>query len=138
MKKILTLLLLAASTGVIAQKLDTLSIEKIMRDPKWIGISPSNIRWSDDSKHIYFNWNPNNAERDELYAVTPAEINPVKVRRDEQKSMIPEYGALNKKHTEKLYEKNGDIFLEDLKTGKVKQLTNTIEREANPTFSSDD
>jgi dipeptidyl aminopeptidase/acylaminoacyl peptidase len=138
MKKLLTLLLLAASTGAIAQKLDTLTIEKIMRDPKWIGISPSNIRWSDDSKHLYFNWNLNNTERDELFSITPADTKPIKVSIDEQKAFPSGYGAINKARTLKLYEKNGDIYLEDIKTGKILQLTNTVEREANPLFSSDD
>src|ERR1700733_16007263 len=126
MKKFFTLLLLAASTGAIAQKLDTLTIEKIMRDPKWIGISPSNIRWSDDSKHLYFNWNPNNTERDELFSVIPTDTKPVKVSIDEQKVFPSGYGEMNKTHTLKVYEKNGDIYLEDLKTGKIQQLTNTV------------
>ncbi len=136
MKKLFTLLLLAASTGAIAQKLDTLTIEKIMRDPKWIGISPSNIRWSDDSKHIYFNWNPNNTERDEPFSITPSDIKPVKVSIPEQKELVPGFGTWNKKHTLKLYEKNGDVYLEDIKTGKIQQLTNTVEREGNPVFSA--
>jgi len=138
MKKLLTLLLLAASTGAFAQKLDTLTIEKIMRDPKWIGVSPSNIRWSDDSKHLYFNWNPNNTERDELFSITPADIKPAKVSIDEQKAFPSDFGAWNKKHTLKLYEKNGDIYLEEPKTGKIQQFTNTVEREANPLFSGDE
>ena len=45
---------------------------------------------------------------------------------------------MNKAHTLKLYEKNGDIYLEELKTGKIQQLTNTLEREANPLFSGDE
>jgi len=138
MKKLFTLLLLAASTGAIAQKLDTLTIEKIMRDPKWIGIAPSNIRWSDNNKHLYFNWNPNNTERDELFAIAPTDTKPVKVSIDEQKAFPSGYGAMNRAHTLKLYEKNGDIYLEELKTGKIQQLTNTVEREANPAFSGDE
>ena len=138
MKKLFTLLLLASCTGAVAQKLDTLTIEKIMRDPKWIGVSPSGIRWSDDSKHIYFNWNPDNTDRDELFSVTPTDIKPIKVSIDEQKAFPSGFGAWNKKHTLKLYEKNGDIYLEDPKTGKIQQLTNTVEREANPLFNGDE
>ena len=52
------------------QKLDKLTVEKIMRDPNWIGTSPSNIQWSDDGKSIYFNWNPENALADSLYYIT--------------------------------------------------------------------
>ncbi|WP_428328190.1 prolyl oligopeptidase family serine peptidase [Mucilaginibacter sp.] len=138
MKKIFTLLLLHICTGAFAQKLETLSIEKIMRDPKWIGVSPSNIHWSDDSKKIYFSWNPNNTERDELFAISPNNLKPVKVSIDEQRAFIPENGDWNKKHTEKVFEKNGDIWLSDPKTGKLQQLTSTTDRESNPSFSGDE
>jgi dipeptidyl aminopeptidase/acylaminoacyl peptidase len=138
MKKIFTLLLLPICTGVFAQKLGTLSVEKIMRDPKWIGTSPSNIRWSDDSKKIFFNWNHENADRDQLFTITPANLKPEQVSIDEQKAMVPEYGAWNKKRTLKIFEKNGDIWLSDLKAGKVMQLTSTTDRESSPSFSGDE
>jgi dipeptidyl aminopeptidase/acylaminoacyl peptidase len=138
MKKILTLLLLTISASALAQKLETLTVEKIMRDPKWIGISPSNIRWSDDSKKVYFDWNPNNADRDELFSITPADIKPVKVSIVEQKEIAAPFGKWNKKHTLKVYEKNEDIYISEPKTGKTEQLTNTTDRESNPTFSGDE
>ncbi|MES2809980.1 MAG: prolyl oligopeptidase family serine peptidase [Bacteroidota bacterium] len=137
MKIAFTLLLVPVCSIAFAQKLESLSIEKIMRDPKWIGIAPSNIRWSEDSKNIYFNWNPNKTERDELFAITPTNTKPVVVSKAEQ-FKFPADGEWNKKHTLKLYEKSGDLFLADAKTGKTQQLTNTVEREANPTFSGDE
>lgn len=109
-----------------------------MRDPKWIGISPSATHWAGDSKTIYFNWNPNNTERDELFSITPSAIKPVKVSIDEKRSIVSENGAWNKKHTLKLFEKNGDIFLSDPQSGKVSQLTNTTEREYDPSFNGDE
>ncbi len=138
MKKSFTLLLLAATTGAFAQKLETLTVEKIMRDPKWIGVSPSNVHWGDDSKKIYFNWNPENADRDELFSITPSDIKAVKISIDEQKTLVPEYGQWNKKHTLKVYEKNGDIYIFELKTGNEQQLTSTTDRESNPSFGSDE
>lgn len=138
MKKIFTLLLLSGCSSVFAQSLAPLTIEKIMRDPKWMGTSPSNIRWSDDSKKIYFSWNPENVDRDQLYAITPSDIKPVKVSLDEQRAMVPEFGDWNKKHTKKLFDKNGDIWLSDLATGKIQQLTNTTDFEAGPVFSGNE
>jgi len=79
MKRTFTLLLIAASVNSFAQKLDKLTVEKIMRDPKWIGTSPSNIHWSDDSKKLYFDWNPKGADNDSLYSITPGNTNPATV-----------------------------------------------------------
>jgi len=109
-----------------------------MRDPKWIGTAPSAIRWSDDSKKIYFNWNPESADRPVMYAITPTNIKPEKVSIAEQKTLVPEYGDWNKKRTQLVFEKNGDIWLYDLKTGAVRQLTNTVDRENSPSFSGDE
>ncbi|MEY4930785.1 MAG: hypothetical protein RI909_1509, partial [Bacteroidota bacterium] len=58
MKKVLLLLLIIPSA--FAQQLAPLTVEKIMRDPKWIGVAPSNLNWSDDGKQLYFSWNPEN------------------------------------------------------------------------------
>ena len=138
MKKILTLLLLAMSVSTFAQKLETLTVEKIMRDPKWIGVSPSNIHWSDDSRKVYFNWNPENADRDKLFSIALTDVKAVKVSIDEQKSLAAQIGEWNKKHTLKVYEKNGDIYLSEPKSGKTEQLTNTADSESNPTFSGDE
>lgn len=138
MKKLITLLLIANTAGAFAQKLDTLTVEKIMRDPKWIGISPSNIRWSDDSKKIYFKWNPGHDEVDDLYAITTGNNTPQKVSIAEQRGLTALDGEWNKSHTQKVFEKNGDLFLADIKSGKVTQLTNTEQREDDPIFSGDE
>ena len=137
MKKIFTLLLIANTAAAFAQKLDTLTIEKIMRDPKWIGVSPSNIHWSDDSKKVLFTWNPGKTTTGELFAITPANITPQKVSIADRRS-LPGNGSWNKTHTQKVFEKNGDLFLEDLKSGKTTQFTHTEQRESSPVFNGDE
>jgi len=138
MKKLLTLsLLIGLSAGAFAQQLGSLSVEKIMRDPKWMGVSPTGIHWSNDSKKLYFDWNPENAERSALYAITPFDIKPFKVGIEEQRSLAGG-GEWNRKHTLRVFQKNGDIWLSDIKTGREQQLTSTTDRESNPVFSGDE
>ncbi|TPE44884.1 prolyl oligopeptidase family serine peptidase [Pontibacter mangrovi] len=112
-----------------------LSVEKIMRDPKWIGTSPSNVFWSENGKKIYFYWNPNGNPQDSLYSVNADGKNLQKVRAQERRSLPSQRGAYNRAETKKVYEKNGDIFLLDIKSGKTQQVTNTVERESNPGFN---
>jgi dipeptidyl aminopeptidase/acylaminoacyl peptidase len=138
MKKLFTLVLIVICSNTFAQKLETLTVEKIMRDPKWIGTSPSNIHWSDDSKKVYFNWNPDKADLEELYSITTNNTKPGKVNLADWKALPPANGSWNKKHTIKLFEKNGDIFLSDIIKGKIIQLTSTTDRESNPVFNSDE
>src|SRR3954454_11960793 len=58
MKKIVSLALLCIATHVDAQQTKPFdfSIKNIMRGPELYGRQPSNVRWSADSKWIYFTW----------------------------------------------------------------------------------
>jgi dipeptidyl aminopeptidase/acylaminoacyl peptidase len=139
MRKIFTLLFLCGCIAVAqAQKLEKLTIENIMRDPKWMGTQPTNISWSEDSKKIYFTWNPTNTGRDAMYAITPEDVKPQLVTPEERRGITTTVGAWNKKHTLRLIEKTGDIYILDAKTNKETPLTATVDRESNAIFSADE
>lgn len=124
--------------GLQAQSLGELTVEKIMRDPKWIGTAPTGINWSADCKTIYFNWNPDKAPADSLYKVTLQNRTPQKVSKKERLSLPSSFGIYNKSFSKMLYEKNGDIFLLDIASGKITQFTNTVDRESGAVFSGDE
>src|ERR1700733_9509796 len=73
------------------EKITKLTVEKIMRDPKWIGTSPSQPYWSYDSKELFFNWNPDKTQCDSLYSVTLANKTPQKIRTDQRQRIIAGY-----------------------------------------------
>lgn len=137
MKKF-AILLFFVSAGSFAQQLAPLTVGKIMRDPKWIGVAPSNIFWGEDGKQLYFNWNPDKNPGDSLYTISTSNRIPQKVSPAVRRTLPALNGNYNRTRTKKLYEKNGDIFLLDVSTGKTTQITFTTEREFNPTFSSDE
>lgn len=138
LNRIFTLSLILFAPFAYAQTLGELTVDKIMRDPKWIGTAPSNVRWSIDGKTIYFNWNPVNAASDSLYKITLTNRTPQKVSKQERIALPSPFGTYSKSYTKFLYEKNGDIFLLDLATNKTSVITNTVARESNPTFSGDE
>ena len=119
----------------------SLTVEKIMRDPKWMGVAPSGAFWGEDSRTIYFNWNPAmdtvRAASDSVYSLTLTNRMPRKVPRAER-LQIPSPGVYNRAKTQKLYEADGDLYWLDVKTGQKRRLTNTIEAEMAPTFSGDE
>ena len=84
-------LLFSATICLAQQKLDKLTVEKIMRDPKWIGTSPSNVYWSADGNSLYFNWNPDNSPSDSVYFITLTNHNPVKASVEQKQNIIPGY-----------------------------------------------
>ena len=133
------LFLFFAAIGNTQEPLTTLTVEKIMRDPKWIGTSPSNPYWSADGKYLFFNWNPDNSDNDSLYYITIADRIPKKATYDQRQNTITTQAIkYNTKRNAYVYAKNGDIFLYDLKSGKTRIITLTIEAEANPQFSNED
>ncbi len=140
MRRIFTVcLVLLFSLTVQAQ----LTVEKIMEDPaKWIGTSPSNIFWSEDSKTIYFNWNPEQNRADSLYKITLTNRTPQKVSRAEKESLgLSGFGrsaVYSKDFRKKLYLKNGNIFIQDTGTLAERQLTNTLDRKGSLSFSKDE
>lgn len=134
MKKYLLFLLLCTGEYTFAQQITPLTVEKIMRDPKWMGISPTNFHWTADSKTLYFNWNPENKVKEELYKVTTSSPKPVKAADKEDEKHLSLNYVYNQNHSLGLVEKSGDIYLQNLKSNKETRLTNTLERESNPVF----
>lgn len=121
------------------QQLSQLTVEGIMKDPKKvIGTSPSNIYWSEDSKNIYFNWNPDQHKFDSLYTYSLSGGKVEKVTIAAQNKLPAFQGVYNRAKTQRLFVKNGDIFLQNTSDLSVRQLTNTVEFELNPAFTNDE
>ena len=112
-----------------------LSIEKIMQDPKWMGSSPDQVNWSINGDKLYFKWNPENLEESELFYITPEDHSPIKVSKEDAKKIPSRSGVYNRERTKKLYTQNGDIFLLDIESGNILQITNTLDYEGSPSFS---
>ena len=116
----------------------TLTVDTIMRDPKWMGSSPRSAFWAEDGSALYFYWDPEQTDSDSLYKVPHDGGEPVKVARKERLALPSRYGSYNKNKSKKIYEKNGDIFIYDIRSGIVTQVTNTVESESNPSFTGNE
>ena len=135
MKKLLLLFFVVIAACANAQ----LTVEKIMKDQKWIGSSPSNIFWSWDGKNIFFNWNPDKNSSDSIYVyslstkkITKATYN------NAQLQMAMSRATYNKLRTQFVFSYKGDIFLHDVNTDKTIRITQTEDFEFNPEFIGND
>lgn len=126
---------LLAGSSTYAQ----LTVEKIMRDPKWIGTSPSNAFWSADSKKIYFNWNPDKKMSDSVYVYSLGSSAPVKAPLQEvQLAQATNSAVYNEKRTKMLYALRGDLYIVDIASNKTTRITQTQEPEFSPRFILND
>ncbi|RFM30290.1 S9 family peptidase [Deminuibacter soli] len=117
----------------------TLTVEKIMQDPKWIGTSPSNVFWHFNSKQLYFDWNPGKQISDSGYSYKLKGSTPEKAAYKETLlQQAIDNGVYNNTHTQIAYTFRGDIFRLDVKTGKTTRITQTEEYEGNPRFIKQD
>ena len=137
------LLLLFMTMTALAQQQTTpsrgwLTVDTIMRDPSWMGVSPSRVSWSENGEQVYFDWRRDGEKGDSLYVVSSRGGAPRRVTLQERKALPGRGGSYNKEKTRKVYTKNGDIFILDIRSGKEFQLTNTIVPETGPRFSFDE
>ncbi|WP_341843382.1 S9 family peptidase [Chitinophaga caseinilytica] len=134
-KRLTLLATLCWPVSTFAQQLQTLTVEKIMRDPKWIGTSPDNIFWGLDGKTIYFNWNPEKSPADSLHAITLANHKPLKTApADRAHIQALQSGELNLARTRLVYTWQGDVWLRDMETGKDTRVTQTNDLETGAEF----
>src|SRR6516225_8599796 len=100
MKKILFFVLLGTQAVYCQQQAGDLTVEKIMRDPKWIGTSPGGIYWNYSGQSLYFNWNPGKATSDSTYQFTLQAKEPQKILyREALRSRAIRDGVYNEAHT---------------------------------------
>lgn len=135
----LILFIISVTGNLSAQTLDKLTVEKIMRDPTWIGTSPSGFFWNTDGTRLYFQWNPDNAPSDSLYYITPTDKIPRKTTPAEKQFInSPNNSNYNTARTAYVYSKNGDIFYKDVRTSRERRVTHTTDMEFSPVFSFND
>ena len=116
-----------------------LTIEQIMQGEAFVGYLPEIISWSEDSRTIYFSWNPEGDTLRSTWKINIRNSQPGKpelVSHEELKTR-PGRGSYNKSRTKMTYNKNGDLFLLDIVMGTMLQITNTLDFEGDPGFSGD-
>lgn len=135
MKKLLWLVFILPAY-FSSQQLAPLTVEKIMRDQKWVGNSPSNVFWSPDSEKIYFDWNPVRATSDSLYFITLKNHHPQKATYQERSlAMSQRFGSWNNDQTKLVYTAGRTLYLMDKRTGKSTVLLQSLNGVNNPTFA---
>jgi dipeptidyl aminopeptidase/acylaminoacyl peptidase len=132
-----------AAAPVAAQARFDLTVANIMRGPEVVGREPANIQWTPDSRQIYFQWLPPGTDWRESarpYRVQPgAGARPEAVSVAHADSMAPVLaeGALSPDRRRKVTAVRGDLWLVELPSGNLRQLTATTEAESAPTFDRD-
>src|SRR5579872_2332475 len=133
-KRILTLpvvyiLVFGQMSDLVAQQPKfALTIDNIMRGPGLYGYEPTGVRWSGDSRRIYFQWKHASDAIDhpmDTYVVNRDGSDLKKLSDEEARLAPPVNGEETRDHRREVYAADGDLFLYDFSTGARRQLTKT-------------
>ncbi len=138
---------LLCATSLVAQtpaKPFDFSIRNIMRGPELYGRQPDDVRWSADSKWIYFTWlEPGSDWREESRQFRVRAVpgsKPERVSLQQADTTGPRFASGERSHNGRytVVESNGDIYVNDLTSGTTRRITQTVDAERSPEWSAND
>jgi dipeptidyl aminopeptidase/acylaminoacyl peptidase len=112
-----------------------LTVDSIMRGPKLVGYPQTGLRWSGDSKWLYFEWRRPNDDEAATWVVSRDGGELRKLSDTERRSAPPAAGAWDKAHRRVLFVDDGDVVLVDTVGGTRRNITRTTGAEANPRWA---
>jgi dipeptidyl aminopeptidase/acylaminoacyl peptidase len=124
----------AAGQQTASPPAGTVTLDRIMADPDWLGNAPEEASWGDEGKTIYFRQKRQGSEIRDLKQIAPTGGASSVVPAADLASADSSDGAFSQDGRKKVYVHAGDIFIKDVATGQVRQLTRTAERESDPQF----
>jgi dipeptidyl aminopeptidase/acylaminoacyl peptidase len=117
-----------------------LTVDNIMRGPGLVGYETAQVRWSFDSRRLFFLWkrasDPLAAPLD-TYAVNRDGTELRKLSGREATEAPPFSGDTSQDRRLTVYTRDGDIFIYDNTSGRMQQVTKTIDAETNAHFLAD-
>ncbi|MCW5754694.1 MAG: prolyl oligopeptidase family serine peptidase [Phycisphaeraceae bacterium] len=113
------------------------TLERIMAHPDWIGRFAEQPYWSDDGKAIYFQRKRPGVAQTDLYRRALTEPAETLVRGALAAEASTPAGVWSSDRRRKLFARHGDIFLRDLDSNRIDQLTRTHAVESSPRFMRD-
>ena len=114
-----------------------ITIDQAMADPDWIGPPVQHAYWSVDGKSLYYSLKQKGTQVRDLHRVDIASGTDTIV---DAKAMTNADGAdpvFDRTHTRAAFIRSGDVFIRDVATGRLTQVTRTPQVESSPEFSAD-
>jgi len=114
-----------------------LTVDSIMRGPDLVGYPPENLRWSADSRTLYFDWRRPGEDEASTYAVGRDGGTPVKLSDAQKKTVPPAAGRWDTARTRVVFGDRGDVVLLDA-AGTRRMLTRTTAGESGARWARHD
>jgi dipeptidyl aminopeptidase/acylaminoacyl peptidase len=113
-----------------------LTLEKIMADPDWIGPPVSSPFWSVDGKSVYYQLKRGGSPLSDLHRVALGSGDD-KVIADADLAVVDAAAVFDAAARRAAFVRNGDLFVRDVRTGRLTQITRGAQEKSAPQFSAD-
>lgn len=136
MRRLVPCLALLFATGALAQPAKPLTLAQVMADPDWIGPGVEQAWWSWDGRQAYYALKRDGSDVRDTYA---QDIDGGGATRLDGAALAGIDGsrrAFDPARTRMAFVRNGDIFVRDLGSGALTQLTRTDAAESRPQWGA--
>src|SRR5271154_7120555 len=113
-----------------------ITLERIMADPDWIGPPVREAYWSADGQRVYYSLKRKGSPIADLHRIDPSSGKD-QVVEAEAMADADAPGVYDRAGKRCAFVRNGDIFVRDLASGRLAQITRPPQRERAPHFSAD-
>ncbi len=113
-----------------------LTVDSIMRGPELVGWPPTAIRWSADSRSVFFDWRKPGEKESSTYVVGREGGEPRRLSDDEVRNAPPGGGRWDKAKRRVVFADAGDIVMID--GSRRVQITRTTGGESSPRWARND
>jgi dipeptidyl aminopeptidase/acylaminoacyl peptidase len=120
-----------------APKLE-LTVDNIMRGPKLVGYPPTGLRWSGDARELYFEWRRPDDDEPSTWIVPREGGEPRRLTDEERQKAPAADGVWDAARRRALFLDDGDVVMVDTVAKARRQVTRTVEKEANPRWARRD
>jgi dipeptidyl aminopeptidase/acylaminoacyl peptidase len=117
-----------------APKLE-LTVDSIMRGPKLVGYPPFGLRWSGDSRDLYFEWRRPDDDEPSTWIVSRDGGEPRRLSDEERRKAPAAGGVWDAAHRRALFVDDDDVVMVDSVSRIRRQVTRTVDKEANPRWA---
>src|SRR3546814_210042 len=130
MRHLLTCLALLPLAGALAgptfaQAPTPLTLDQVMADPDWIGSGVEDAWWSWDGKHAYYTRKRDGGNIRDTFSQAIEGGTAARLDGAALAGIDGEQQVIDPRRTRMAFVRNGDIFVRDLSTGALTQLTRT-------------
>jgi dipeptidyl aminopeptidase/acylaminoacyl peptidase len=143
-RSLVALILTVLPAVLAAQQPIGLDIPSIMRGPETVGREPAQVRWSPDSRWIYFSWLPPGTDWREtskpyrIRAVAGAQPERISESHADSVAPILANGERTRDGRRRYVSSNGDLWVVELPSGAARRLTRTTATEQVAALSTDE